>query len=277
MSHSSSALGRVLRRALSHPLASTLDPDDPRAPEVHRAIIRQKRALRDIYDEWYAALADAVGSRGPVFEIGSGAGYLADRLPGLVTSDVRATPAARLVCDALALPVRDGALGALVMTNALHHLPDAAQFLDEAARALRPGGRLAMIEPWVSSWSRFVYGRLHHEPFDPDATAWSISGTGPLSAANGALPWIMFVRDRQRFEREHPEWGIAVVRPGWPLRYLLSGGVSLRSLIPPGAAGVCRALDRFLERRADSWAMFALIVLERRETRATAARADMDV
>jgi len=31
-----------------------------------------------------------------------------------------------------------------------------------------------MIEPWVSTWSRPIYMRLHHEPFDPDAKDWNV-------------------------------------------------------------------------------------------------------
>jgi SAM-dependent methyltransferase len=254
----------MLRRLLAHPLARGLDPDDERAPGIHRAIIREKRLLRDIYDEWYAALAGAAGDRRPVLELGSGGGFLAERIPGLIASDVRRTPAARLVCDAQALPFRDGGLGAIVMTNVLHHVSDAGRFLNEAARVVRPGGRLAAIEPWVSAWSRWVYTRLHHEPFDPDAPDWAFPATGPLSSANGALPWMIVSRDRARLEREHPQWTIAEIRPGWPLRYLLSGGVSMRSVVPGFAAGACRALDRRLEGPGNRWAMFALIVLERR-------------
>jgi SAM-dependent methyltransferase len=254
----------MLRRLLAHPLARGLDPDDERAPGIHRRIIREKRLLRNVYDEWYAGLADAVGDRRPVLELGAGGGYLADRIPGLIASDVRQTPAAALVCDGQSLPFRDAGLCAIVMTNVLHHVADAPRFLREAARVVRPGGRLAAVEPWVSPWSRWVYTRLHHEPFDPEAADWTFPATGPLSSANGALPWILLVRDRARFEREHPEWAIAAIRPGWPLRYLLSGGVSMRSVVPGFAEAACRALDRRLETRADRWAMFALIVLERR-------------
>jgi hypothetical protein len=57
-----------------------------------------------------------------------------------------------------------------------------------------------MIEPWVSTLSRPIYTRLHHEPFNPDAKDWSFPDTGPLSGANGALPWIIFQRDRHHFE-----------------------------------------------------------------------------
>src|SRR5262249_31802772 len=38
----------------------------------------------------------------------------------------------------------------------------------QATRCVRSGGVVAMIEPWVTPWSRFVYTRLHHEPFQPE-------------------------------------------------------------------------------------------------------------
>ncbi|MDP3716187.1 MAG: class I SAM-dependent methyltransferase [Acidobacteriota bacterium] len=258
-------VGQALRNALAHPLAQAIDPDDPAAPSIHRQIIRQKPLLRDVYEEWYDALAAQIGSAHPVLEIGSGAGYLAEYVPGIVTSDVRATPATQVVLDAHQLPFRTGALGAIAMTNVVHHLSDVESFLREAARTVKPGGVLTAIEPWVSPWSEWVYRHLHHEPFEPTATQWGFPAGGPLSAANGALPWILFVRDRERFERQYPEWQVELVRPGWPLRYLLSGGVSLRTLMPSATRGLLRWLDRRLERRADRWAMFALVVLRRRE------------
>lgn len=262
-----SDVGKALRHLLSHPLVRGIDPDDPEMPAAHRRMIQQKPLLRDVYDEWYEALAAHVGTAHPVLEIGSGAGYLADYVPGLLSSDVRPTPATKIVLDAHHLPFRSGALGAIAMTNVVHHLPDVKAFFEEAGRAVKPGGILAAIEPWVTPWSSWVYRRLHHEPFDPDASQWEFAAGGPLSAANGALPWIMFVRDRVRFERECPQWNVELVRPGWPLRYLVSGGVSLRSLAPGSARGLLRWLDHRLERRADRWAMFSLVVLRRREAR----------
>ena len=263
MATSARGVGGVLRQVLAHPLARSLDPDDPAAPGVHRRIIQEKALLRDVYEEWYAALASQIGSAAPVLEIGSGAGYLADYVPKLITSDVRATPATQVVLDAHHLPFRTGSVGALTMTNVVHHLSDVEGFFTEAARAVKPGGVFAAVEPWVTPWSSLVYRRLHHEPFDPAATRWTFPAGGPLSAANGALPWILFVRDRERFERVCPQWRVEVVRPGWPLRDLLSGGVSMRSLTPGAARGLLRWLDRTLEQRADQWAMFALVVLRR--------------
>jgi SAM-dependent methyltransferase len=253
----------VLRRWLAHPLARDLDPDAAHAPQIHRRILASKPLLRDVYDEWYAAIAAEIGAATPVVELGSGAGYLQARIPHLITSDVRPTPAARLVFDAHRLPFRTATIGAIVMTNVVHHLSHVSEFLDDAARVTRPGGVMVMVEPWVSRWSRWIYRNFHHEPFDPDVPDWEFPRTGPLSSANGALPWMMFSRDRTRFERTHRQWTLQHVRPGWPMRYLLSGGVSLRTMMPSAARGVLRTLDRTLPAR--EWAMFALIVLRRTE------------
>lgn len=267
MSATTHGVGASLRQALAHPLARGLDPDDANAPAIHRRIIQQKGMLRDVYEEWYRALASQLEGNQPVLEIGSGAGYLSDYVPGLLTSDIRATPATRVVLDGHHLPFGDAGLGGIVMTNVVHHLSDAESFFREAARAVRPGGVMTMVEPWVTPWSTWVYQRLHHEPFDPEARDWAFAAGGPLSAANGALPWILFARDRGRFEQQCPGWRVELVKPGWPLRYLLSGGVSLRNFVPGIARGTMRWLDRRLERRAERWSMFALIVLRRTDGR----------
>jgi SAM-dependent methyltransferase len=150
------------------------------------------------------------------------------------------------------------------MTDVFHHVPDAGQFLRDASEALRPGGRIIMVEPWVTPWSRFVYGRLHHEPFDPAAGDWRFPPGGPLSAANSALPWIVFARDRERFRRELPDLRVVDVALRLPFRYLLSGGLSMRALIPEAAfSWVARAEARLGRRAAGTWAMFARIVVER--------------
>ena len=151
------------------------------------------------------------------------------------------------------------------MTNVLHHLPRPLRFFAEAARCVRPGGVVTMIEPWVTPWSQLVYTRLHHEPFDSPAAEWELPGGGPLSGANGALPWILFQRDRQRFEREAPEWRLRTIQPMMPLRYLVSGGMSLRKLMPAASYPLWRMLEWSLSPLSGRLAMFARITAERQE------------
>jgi hypothetical protein len=147
----------------------------------------------------------------------------------------------------------------------LHHLPQPRAFLSEAARCVQPGGVLVMIEPWVTRWSRLIYGRLHHEPFEPAVQEWEFPPSGPLSGTNGALPWIIFERDRVQFEREFAEWQIQEIRLGMPFRYLVSGGISMKALMPGWTFSVWRRMENALRLWMKDLAMFALIVLKRKD------------
>jgi SAM-dependent methyltransferase len=183
----------------------------------------------------------------------------------LITSDILELPHVDRVIDACAaLPFDGGSLRGIGMVNTLHHLPDVEAFFREAIRCVAPGGAISMVEPWTTRWSRLVYGKLHHEPFDPDATSWSVEGDGPLSGANGALPWIVFQRDRQRFQRKFPELEIRAIRLMMPVRYLLSGGVSMRALVPSWSFGLLSTVEQMCQPLMRSLAMFAHVSVVRR-------------
>jgi SAM-dependent methyltransferase len=179
----------MLRRLLAHPLTRGLDIDDPATTILRRTIVQSKPFLKRIYEEWYQVIANCLPDiPGRVLELGSGAGFLADYIPGLITSEIFHCPHVRVVLDGQLLPIANESLRGIVMINVLHHVPDTRAFLMEAARCLRPGGVIAMIEPWVSPWSHLIYTRLHHEPFETHVRDWRHPSNGPLSGANGALP-----------------------------------------------------------------------------------------
>jgi SAM-dependent methyltransferase len=254
-----------LRRLLAHPLTASLDLDDPATTQLRRQIIAAKPFLRAIYDEWYAQLAATLPpGEGEVLEVGSGAGYCAQFIPGLMTSEVFPCPGVQMVVNAAQLPFAANSLRAIVMTNVLHHLPDVRAFFEEAARCLRPDGKVLMIEPWNTPWSRFIYKHFHHEPLDPDATDWTLPPSGPLSGANVALPWILFERDRGKFMREFPQFFIEQIRPFLPFRYLVSGGVAMRSLMPGFTHRAWSGLERALLPQMHRLAMFASISVAKR-------------
>jgi hypothetical protein len=254
----------MLRKWLAHPVTRGLDVDAPRLTGLRRRIIAEKSFLRQIYQEWYQSIFDSlpVGDS-PILEIGSGAGFLREYIPGLIRSEIFMCPEIDVILNALTLPFADRSLRAIVMTDVLHHLPEPRLFFTKAASCVHVGGCVIMIEPWVSPWSRWVYERLHSEPFLPEASEWSFPSTGPLSGANGALPWILFERDRVQFEREFPQWAIREIRPQMPFRYLVSGGVSMRSLMPGVTFGLWRGLENMLRPWMKHLAMFSFIVLER--------------
>jgi len=249
----------ILNKFLEHPLTRGLSVDDPRTTLLRRQIIQDKAFLRSLYFEWYERILGVLNKKDDVLELGSGAGFMQELLPEIITSEVFETPGVGLIADACNLPLPDKSLDAIVMTDVFHHIPDVSRFLLEAARCVRPGGKIVMIEPWFTPWSGWVYTHLHSEPFSPNSD-WKIPSTGPLSGANGALPWIVFQRDRALFEEKFPQWVIKNIEPMMPFSYLISGGVSMRSLMPGWMYPIIRKLERVLFQK--HWAMFALIELE---------------
>ena len=251
----------LLRNVLCHPLNRGLSVNDPKTTDVRREIILSKPFLKQLYQEWYQLVGSCFEADEQLLELGAGAGFLNESLPGIISTDIIPTTHVDLVADSQKMPVKTCSLDGLVMIDVMHHIADCSLFLHEATRILKPGGKLVLIEPWNTRWSKFFYQNLHHEPFDPETTSWKIGGTGPLSDANGALPWILFERDLELFKSRFPTWELVNVTPLMPFSYILSGGVSLRSFLP----GWMYRTVRFIESKLDqkSWAMFALIVLQK--------------
>lgn len=261
----------MLQRLLAHPLTRGLDIDAPETTLLRRRVIRQKPFLEKLYREWYACLAEALSPTRsqPVLELGSGGGFLGEIIPGVLASEVFYLPGLDLILDGTRLPFPKTSLGGVVMTNVLHHIPQPQAFFEEIQRCLVAGGALAMVEPWVSPWSRWVYQRLHHEPFDPEMPRgepphlWAFPSHGPLSGANGALPWIIFQRDREFFSVLFPGLLLERVTPTMPFCYLLSGGLSMRSLAPGWSYPLLRRFENLLQPWIDKLAMFACIIVRK--------------
>ena len=89
---------------------------------------------------------------------------------GILSLDVRPGADVDIAGSALALPFRSESVSAVLMLNVLHHLPDPAAFFSECERVLKPGGRVCLIEPYVSPLSRQLVRPLHHEPWDETGT-----------------------------------------------------------------------------------------------------------
>jgi len=253
----------MLRRLLAHPSARNANINDSAGVEVRRRILQQKQFLKNIYREWYSQIVSVLPDKGTILELGSGPGFLREFIPDAITSDVSLFPGVSLALDAQLMPFKNRSLSAIVMVNVLHHLSRPRDFFAEAERCLTSTGVIAMIEPWVTNWSRFIYGRFHHEPFLPDANCWESTSLGPFSGANQALPWIIFQRDREMFRSEFPQFQINTVRLEMPFTYLVSGGIGMRQLLPTFLYGTCRAVEKMIGPWMNNLAMFAFVVLQK--------------
>ena len=260
-------LKSLVQSVLSHPLTRELDLDSPETTQQRFRLIKGKSFLNKFYRDCYLSIAGSIPENvnGKILELGSGAGFIKDYLSDCVTSEVLQIPDIDIVLDGQRLPFVDDSLRGIVMLDVFHHLPRVHLFLEEASRCVRQGGVIVMIEPWNTPWSRFVYGHLHHEPFDAGCSGWEISQGGPLSNANQALPWIVFQRDRLLFERRFPKWQIEDINLHSPFCYLLSGGMSFRSFMPGSLFGMWRAIENKLRPCMPILAMFAKVVLLRKE------------
>ncbi len=239
--------------------------DDVSTILLHKEIIRKKPFLRQLYLDFYRDLLKTVGDTTgkKCIEVGSGRGFLKEIAPHVITSDILDLPSHDMRFSGLNMPFSNATVDVFFLLDVFHHVHDSPAFLRELDRCLKPGGKVVLIEPATTPWSRIIFRNFHHEPFDPEGR-WTFETTGPLSGANGALPWIVFVRDRERFEKEFPQFRVKRIRPHTPFRYLLSGGFSLRQLLPSIAYHPVAFLEKILSPLNNYIGMFMTIELEKR-------------
>ncbi len=224
----------------------------------------RKPGLRALYGRWHAAMRGLLAP-GPSLEVGAGIGQLKEALPGLLTLDILATPWTDVVGDAQQLPVRSASLGNLVLFDVLHHLPRPACFFAEAERALRPGGRVLVMDPYVSPLSWPVYRFLHPEGLrpvgDPLDESSALSSDTPFDSSQGVATALFWKRAAQ-FARRFP--ALRVVRRErlalWS--YPLTGGFSARTLAPESWIAPLADLEKPFSFLAPLLAFRTLVVLE---------------
>jgi SAM-dependent methyltransferase len=206
--------------------------------------------LARVYEPWFDALLALAPAGARVLEVGAGPGFLAaharKRRRDLrwTASDLHPVPWNALAADAGRLPVATGAVGLVSGLDVLHHLPEPAAFFGEAARVLAAGGRLALVEPWITPLSWVVYRFFHQEDCRLSADAWRPFPEGAKDSfdGNATVPWQLV--------RETPaeRWlALGLASPRVRLlngfAYLLTLGFRRGSLLPPATARAVMALD----------------------------------
>jgi SAM-dependent methyltransferase len=234
--------------------------DAPERTIHHKEIIAKKYFLRKLYVQWYSVFQEEIKKlpEGILVELGSGGGFFKEVEKSVICSDIIPLPGNDMTFSALEMPFENDSLSGIFMIDTFHHIPDSSLFLSEANRILKSNGKIIMIEPANSLWGRFIYKNFHHEPFNPEG-GWDIPESGPLTGANGALPWIVFVRDKALFQERFPDLKIESVEYHHPLSYLVSGGVSYRQLVPDFSYPVFRFLDKMLPKVSRHLSMFMTI------------------
>ncbi len=230
-----------------------------------KVVWESKEVLRRLYSRWYGHIRRWMGP-GPVLELGGGSGHLKEYFPEAVSTDLVFEHWLDAVADAQELPFKQEAFGNVVLLDVLHHLSSPVAFFQEAQRALRPGGRILMMEPFVSALSYPVYRFLHHEGLSMEANPLEGCGTEGKDPFKGnqALPGLLFGRYRN---------GLAGMFPGLKtihqdrmdfFIYPLSGGFHKPSLCPVFLLPLLQALEERLAPMARYLAFRLFVVLEKR-------------
>jgi SAM-dependent methyltransferase len=237
----------------------------------HRRVWEQKPILRRVYnDEFFARLLASRKPSGVSVEVGAGPGFFKQFAPDILSTDLIWCPWLDAIADAQQLPFRNSSVANVFGLDMLHHLATPMSFLREVSRVLIPGGRLILIEPWITPFSYFVFRFLHQERCDLSETPGlsNASGAAPDKMAfdgNQAIPYLLFgPRHRSETLNALPEFKLVTVEHFCLFAYLLSGGFKPMNLLPeflyPFVSKVERATSPLWRRVA---ALRVLLVLEK--------------
>jgi SAM-dependent methyltransferase len=228
----------------------------------------RKPVLRVVYGDFYDRLAPECRP-GLTIEIGGGIGNLKRRLDGVVATDIQFAPWLDCVADAQSLPFAAGSAANIVMVDVLHHLEFPAVFFREAARVLRPGGRVLMVEPAITWGSTLFYRLFHHEPVRTCADALADGKPNPLRDpydSNQAIPTMLVTRERDRFHAQFRD--LRIVRVDWfaLAAYPLSGGFQRWTLVSARVARRMLRIEREIEPVLGRLAAFRMMIIIEKAT-----------
>lgn len=265
-----------LRSWLSEPRIRSVDVDSQALIDAQRGILAGKPMLRGVFQEFYdtciALDRRYFSGQGWRIEIGAGASLFKYYHPEVISTDIKASPHLDEVVDALSMPYPAESVRAIFAINCFHHLPSPDRFFQELERVLVPGGGCVLIDPYFGPLARWVYPRLFAtETFDMGQVDWQPAAGDPMGAmkgANQALSYVVLVRDRAIFRDRHPDLELVGMSPlpNYP-RYLLSGGLNFRQLLPGATIGVLKVAERAMRPLARAFALHQVIVIRKRPSK----------
>lgn len=260
---------KAARRRLADPRMSTVDLESDQLIEVHREILMGKPMLRNVFREFYETCRGLdecyLEGKGLRIELGSGSSFFKTVYPDIVSTDYKAAPHLDRQLDAEQMDLAPESVRAFYALNCFHHFSHPRRFLAELCRVLVSGGGCVLIEPYSSCLGEFLYRRMFDsETFDKNQASWDTAGARIMTKANQALSYIVFERDKAVLGREFPQLSVVVHKPlSSYLRYLLSGGLNFRQLVPQGLEGFLRLAETALSPLEKMLALHHVLVLKK--------------
>ena len=254
---------------LRDPALNGMDVDGDERLKLHRNMLLKKRMLQEVFTEFHH-LFKRLNRKfflgcGFEVELGAGVSPIRDTYPDVLATDIVDSPNLDRVINAEEMDLADNSARAIYGQICFHHFPHPDQFFRELERVLVPGGGAILLEPYHGPAASFLYKRLFRtEGFDKTYPSWETPIEGPMNGANQALSYIVFIRDRVEFERKYPSLKVAHMQPvGNYLKYLISGGLNFRQLLPDWTMGTLNIIEKLLQPLNRWLALHYVIVIKR--------------
>jgi SAM-dependent methyltransferase len=255
---------------LKEPTVAGVDVDGVERLHVHRTILDRKPLIREVFTEIHDLMLDLeqrlLSGHGTRIEIGAGVYPIRESDADVLATDVVAGPNLDRVLDAQCMDVPDSSVRTIFGQHCFHHLPEPSRFLTEARRVLVPGGGVILVEPYWGPVASLIFKRLFtSETFDKNVPNWETPLQGSMSGANQALSYVVFERDIERYTENYPDLPIIhreILHNHF--RYIVSGGLNFRQLLPNAAIPFLKGLE-LITRPLNRWiGLHHAIVLRKR-------------
>ena len=245
----------ILRNLFLDKKLKNINVDDLQLLKHHQIIIEEKNILKSAYISFYETMLNFrkkyFTANGKELELGSGISFFKKINSCLITSDVRKYENIDLIINAEKIQLENNSIKCVYAQNVLHHLRNPYNFFSELNRILIKGGGCILIEPHNGFLSKFFHKIIHKsEIFDTNQPDWiNTNIQGPYSGANQALSYIIFERDKSKFQSLYGE-NFQILDHFYInnyLRFLFSGGLNFKQLLPDFFLNLLILLERTLK------------------------------
>ncbi len=238
----------------------------------HKKIMENKKMLKSCYSDFYEKILDTEKKyrkkkdKDVRLELGSGVGFIKNFDKNIITSDVVYNRFTDRTINANKIPYDKDELDSIFGIFCFHHFKDPFNFLKSIETKLKIGGLCILIEPYYGPLASLIYKRVHKsEYFDAkESFNHKIRKKTAMEEANQALSYIYFVREREKFYKEFPKLEIlhTSVFNNY-LRFLFSGGLNFRKLLPDFLIGFVKFLELIMSPLKKILGIHYIIVIKR--------------
>ena len=265
------SLFKKLRTWLQEPRLIGVDPDSERMLEIHSKVLYEKPMMRYVFSEFYDACIQLdekyfSDSKAKRVEIGAGVSFFKKKYPEIISTDIKKAENLDMVVDAQNMPFEQNSVRAIYGINCFHHFPNPDLFFNELDRVLVKGCGCILIDPYYGTIAKRFYKKIFDtETFDMTQKEWVNESLGFMNGANQALSYIVFIRDKKKFEERYPNLEIIVQKPlNNYMRYVLSGGLNFRQILPSFFSPVIKFFEFIFMPFNSVFALHHIIVIRKK-------------